>query len=133
VNALLLDTHAVVWRLEQSSEMPSRVHELITKHEMKGDLLVSTISLVEIAYLSERGRISPTCLQDVAAAISNERTALRLVDLSLEIALRLPSVPRSAIPDMPDRILAATALSLGIPLVTRDEKIRAFDAIMTIW
>jgi predicted nucleic acid-binding protein len=33
---------------------------------------------------------------------------------------------------MPDRIIAATALSLGLPLVTRDGKIRASNVI-TIW
>jgi len=39
---------------------------------------------------------------------------------------------REGVPDMPDRITAATALHLGLPLVTRDSKIRASD-IETIW
>jgi predicted nucleic acid-binding protein len=37
------------------------------------------------------------------------------------------------VPDMPDRIIAATALSLSLPLVTRDAKIQAVTTIQTIW
>ena len=39
---------------------------------------------------------------------------------------------RAQVPDMPDRIIAATALSLGLPLVTRDGRIRD-SGIRTIW
>jgi predicted nucleic acid-binding protein len=44
----------------------------------------------------------------------------------------LPNVPRDAAPDMPDRIIAATALHLGLPLVTRDRRLQA-AGIQTIW
>jgi len=36
------------------------------------------------------------------------------------------------VPDLPDRIIAATALSHNLPLVTADHKIRA-SRIPTIW
>ena len=41
-------------------------------------------------------------------------------------------VDRDSVPDMPDRIIAATALHLGLPLVAKDKKIRAAE-IETIW
>jgi predicted nucleic acid-binding protein len=34
---------------------------------------------------------------------------------------------------MGDRIIAATALYLGLPLVTKDHKIRELSIIQTIW
>jgi predicted nucleic acid-binding protein len=37
------------------------------------------------------------------------------------------------VPDMPDRIIAATALNLNLPLVTHDHKILATSVIQTIW
>ncbi len=41
-------------------------------------------------------------------------------------------VPRSEVPDMPDRIIAATALYLKVPLISRDARIRAAN-LDTIW
>jgi predicted nucleic acid-binding protein len=41
-------------------------------------------------------------------------------------------INRDSIPDMPDRIIAATALHLGVPLISRDAKIRASN-IATVW
>jgi predicted nucleic acid-binding protein len=46
--------------------------------------------------------------------------------------MQLRRVRREDVPDMPDRIIAATALALDLPLVTRDGKIRA-AGIRTIW
>ena len=41
-------------------------------------------------------------------------------------------VPRSDIPDLPDRIIAASAVHLGVPVISRDGKIRA-SQLRTIW
>jgi len=35
------------------------------------------------------------------------------------------NLPRDLVPEMPDRIIAATALHLGLPLVTRDRRLQA--------
>jgi predicted nucleic acid-binding protein len=57
---------------------------------------------------------------------------LTVYHLTEVVAESLELVPRKDVPDMPDRIIAATALHLGLPLVTRDGKIRAVN-ITTIW
>jgi predicted nucleic acid-binding protein len=46
--------------------------------------------------------------------------------------LALKTVSRQAVPDMPDRIMAATALHKGLPLITRDSNLRSCG-IETIW
>ncbi|WP_407894468.1 PIN domain-containing protein [Scytonema sp. NUACC26] len=52
--------------------------------------------------------------------------------LDFNIALTMSEISRSVVPDMPDRIIAATARYLGLPLVTCDTKIQSAD-IETIW
>ena len=52
------------------------------------------------------------------------------LDRAVADALKL--VKRSEVPDLPDRIIAATAVALGVPLVSRDAKIRA-SQVQTIW
>jgi len=40
---------------------------------------------------------------------------------------------REAVPDMPDRIVAATALSLGLPLLSRDPAMGTVEGLEVIW
>ena len=42
------------------------------------------------------------------------------------------AIPRSDVPDLPDRVIAATAALHGVPLLTRDERIR-HSTVLTIW
>ena len=65
-------------------------------------------------------------------ALRLESAVLRVADLTLDVALAVGRVLRDEVPDMPDRIIAATALSFGIPLISRDGEIRA-SAVPTIW
>lgn len=48
------------------------------------------------------------------------------------VADAVATIPRDDVPDMPDRIIAATAVALRLPLITRDSRIRRL-AIPTIW
>ena len=41
-------------------------------------------------------------------------------------------IPRDEVPDMPDRITAATAVYMGIPVISRDGRIRG-ARIETVW
>ena len=52
-------------------------------------------------------------------------SAFQPISLTVEIAFALREIPRSSVPDLPDRVIAATALSLGPPLVTCGRKMQA--------
>jgi PIN domain nuclease of toxin-antitoxin system len=52
--------------------------------------------------------------------------------LGRRVAGALESTPRIEAPDLPDRIVAATAVALQVPFVSRDRKIRT-SAVNTIW
>jgi predicted nucleic acid-binding protein len=54
------------------------------------------------------------------------------VPFDRHVAQALRKVERSQVPDLPDRIIAATALHLGLPLISRDGKIQLAD-VNTIW
>ena len=57
---------------------------------------------------------------------------LRIADLTLAVALAVGRVLRDEVPDMPDRIIAATALHFDVPIISRDGKIKA-SQVRTIW
>jgi predicted nucleic acid-binding protein len=95
-------------------------------------LYLPSISLVEIIYLTEKGRLPGSALERVSTALNSPDVGLKLAALDRSVAESVPRISRGLVPDMPDRIIAATALSLGLPLITRDSRIRA-AGIQTIW
>ena len=93
---------------------------------------IPTICVVEATYLIEKNRIESLAMARLDLAINQPGSAFRPVPFTAEIAFRLSDIPRNSVPDLPDRVVAATALAMALPLVTRDGKIRA-SGIETIW
>lgn len=98
-----------------------------------GTIFVSSITIVELIYLIEKGRIPPDVLDLLRVALDDSTTAFRLIELSREVVDEIENISRLTVPDMPDRIIAASALHLNLPLVTKDHKIQALQNLNTIW
>ena len=92
----------------------------------------SSITLAEIVYLSEWGRINSTTLDLLLREVESDDALLVEIPFDRNIALTLRQVDRSQIPDLPDRIIAATALYLNVPVISRDRRIQ-LSSIDTIW
>lgn len=93
---------------------------------------VPAICLVEITYLIEKGRLPAVTADRIADRLSQPDSGLLVAPLDQEVAEHVAKIPREQIPDMPDRIIAATASLLGLPLVTKDGRIRS-GSIETFW
>lgn len=76
--------------------------------------------MVEVVYLVERRRLPEAALELLNSVLSDTDSDLVIVPLDLGIAQAIKDISRDVIPDMPDRIIAGTALYLNLPLVTRD-------------
>jgi len=129
----VLDTHAAIWYLLDSTKLSNAVYSLIDGAAASGTpTYISAVSLVEVVYLVEHGRIGADAFEKFVGELDKENPAFNVVPLDTRIAKALQRIPRSLVPDMPDRIIAATALHLGLPLVTRDRRLQA-AGIQTIW
>lgn len=95
-------------------------------------IYLSSISVVEVTYLVEKGKLPESALQRLIIMLASPASAFEVGPLDLGVAQAVHRVFRDMIPDVPDRIIAATALSLNLPRVTRDPRIRAAN-IQTIW
>lgn len=129
----VLDTHAVIWYLENSQELSAaarrRIEEIIAR---AGCVYISAISLIEAVYLAERGKLTVTALERLQLALKQPSSSLLVSAIDMEITIALQKVPRNLVPEMPDRIIAATALHLGVPLITRDRRLQS-SGLKTIW
>src|SRR5271168_1229231 len=122
----VLDTHAAIWYLLDARNLSQRVYSLIDEAAASGaPTYISAISLVEVVYLVERGRIAADAFERFENEIVQDNPAFIIVSVDSRIAGLLRQIPRDVVPDMPDRIIAATALHLGIPLVTRDRRLQS--------
>ena len=131
--ALVIDTHTAVWYLSNDRKLSSAAQRALDDAAAAGDpAYLSAITLVEVVYLVEKGKLPTTALNRIIGALSDPDSAFVVAPLDMPIALALQHIPRSLVPDMPDRIIAATARHLHLPLVTRDSKI-VNAGIQTIW
>jgi len=88
-------------------------------------ILVSAITIIEIVYLEEKRKISAGATERIRQACTAEDPSIEIVGIDERVAYGIQDIVRAEVPDMPDRIIAATAVSLGVPLITRDHKIRS--------
>jgi PIN domain nuclease of toxin-antitoxin system len=133
MSGLVTDTHALIWYLEDSPNLSYAANQAFKRCE-HGEIVIyiPTICLVEIVYLQEKGRISAQMKTQLDTALIANNTGLILANLTGEVVTALATIPRDSVPDMPDRIIAATAKHLGLPLISRDSKITA-SGINVIW
>jgi PIN domain nuclease of toxin-antitoxin system len=129
----VLDTHTVLWHLENSKELSEFARRTIEDAIRDGrHVYVSAISVIEAVYLTERRKIPAPALQRLRDALTDPSVGLFIASVDSSVADAIEKIPRSIVSDMPDRIIAATALHLGVPLITRDRRLQS-TGIQTIW
>ena len=118
---VLLDTHALVWLMEDSSQLGRGAARRADTASRTGVLLVSAITFWEVALLTMRHRLT------LAESVAGWRR--RVLELGIEeipvsgdigiLATELEGLPA----DPADRIITATALLQGHTLLTADQRI----------
>jgi PIN domain nuclease of toxin-antitoxin system len=127
------DTHAALWLLTNDLRLSTVAKDTFLAIAGRGNQVgLSAITFAEMVYLVEKHRIGATQFSDLAQRAETVGAFLTVVPLDLAVSRSMTRVSAAEVPDMPDRIIAATAIMLGVPLISRDSKIRA-SAIQTIW
>jgi PIN domain nuclease of toxin-antitoxin system len=127
------DTHTVIWYLYDDPRLSERARTLIEEAAGTGGQIgVAAITLAEIVYLSEKGRIHREALARVLAALDDPRAVLRDLPLDRAVVAVMQSIDRSEVPDLPDRIIAATARLYQVSLISRDRQI-GLSTVETVW
>jgi PIN domain nuclease of toxin-antitoxin system len=131
--AVAVDTHAIIWYLTGDPRLSAKAAAALDGATAMGELIhVPSVCLVELTYLIEKGRVPLAARERLLDALDDPGTPCRLAPLDRGVADALQFVSRGQVPDLPDRIVSATALALGVPLISRDRKIRA-SQVETIW
>jgi len=123
----LLDTHAVIWHLEDSPRLPPRTKELIDGNAEH--LCLCSVSLWEIAIKVGRGKLDLqfTFEEFLDEVQDSDIELLHIKDDHLKRLIVLPSIHK----DPFDRLLVATALVENLTIITADENIRRYGVPWT--
>ncbi len=130
---IVLDTHTLLWWVNDPSTLSIPAKKAIDAAVESRAVHVSSISAWEIALLVERGRLRLAL--DVRDWICRCEALPFLTFVPLDNAIAVESVRLPGFPhaDPADRIIAATALSLGAVLVTKDDKLQNYPHVKTLW
>ena len=127
------DTHAILWYLNKDDRLSETARSFMDKiAETEDQIAVASITLVELFYLVEKKRITPEQRNFVVEILRQSLGLFSLYALDYDSAIAVGNIPREQVPDMPDRIIAAAAWELGVPIITRDRKIQAAE-LTVIW
>lgn len=126
---IVLDTHAWIWWVTGDRRLPARAKASLSS--------------------SKRIGVPAICVWEVGMLVTRERLQLRVtLETWVELALHVPGVELLALTpaisirasqlgappaDPADRLIAATALVCGAPLVTRDERLQGLEGLATVW
>lgn len=122
---LLLDTHVLLWSLEEGPRLGSVTKQLINESARQNRLAVSAITPWEIALLVSKDRLNLS--HDVTdwVDLALSKPGVTLLPLTPAIAIASTRFPFEMHSDPADRILVATARQLGATLVTADRALLA--------
>ncbi|MDF7801697.1 type II toxin-antitoxin system VapC family toxin [Pontiellaceae bacterium B1224] len=127
---LLLDTHTFIWLASDRSLLSDRVLKMI--QEESGRLFISSITVTEIGLLANADRINTYGSSKDFIFKNLKRLEINEVPVDVEIAFysaQLPPIHR----DPFDRIIIATALEHGMPILTKDRIIPRYPKVKAVW
>ncbi len=129
---ILADTHVVLWLALEPANISKRARSAIEETRQHGEGLgISDITLFEIAAAERKGRLK---LQTTLEMFLSEVEArFTILPITARVCVRAMALPASYPKDPADRIIAATALVEGVPLITADGEIRRSRALRIIW
>jgi PIN domain nuclease of toxin-antitoxin system len=130
---IVLDTHIWLWWISNPEKLSTYAERAIDRAVTEKGIIISSISTWEVALLVDKRRLKLTVdLRDWVRK-TEDLPFVRFMPVDNTISLRSVTLPGQFHPDPADRIITATAMTMGLPLVTKDDKIINYPHVQTIW
>jgi predicted nucleic acid-binding protein len=129
MEGFVTDTMAIILWLEMR-RMPARIKTIFKRIEANEALLyVPGMVLIELGYLSEKNRIDISLQETITYCRSNKNIIQHPADIKIiEKTFEIKDIP-----ELHDRIIAASGRLLNYPVITNDPNIIASKFVTTVW
>jgi len=128
-NSYVADTMALVLRLERR-RLPQEVKAVFEEAENdNAGIFIPAMVLAEIGYLSERRRIETSLTEVKSYCLDYKLIKVEpITELIIEKSFQIDDIP-----ELHDRIIAGTAYSMKLQLLTNDPIISESKYISVVW
>ncbi len=130
---IVLDTQAWLWWCHEPSRLSKAATAAIVKAEKTDGILVSAISVWEIAVKAELGKLRLPMEINEWFRVASLYPNLVVEPVSAADAIASTRLPGAFHKDPADRIIIAVTRRHGVQLVTSDSLIRAYSHVLTVW
>lgn len=129
----IVDTQCLVWYLARDRRLPRNARSALdTAKEYAAQILVPSVVLVEALFLLQRQRIDASILARLMSLPEAQDAPVYVVPLDMAVVRAMQDFGPAAVPELADRIIAATARALNLPLLTVDHAIAASGLVEVI-
>jgi PIN domain nuclease of toxin-antitoxin system len=130
---VVADSHAIAWYVQGSSRLSGDAADALAAAEASDGIVVSVATFVDLWYVAQT--TAAVTIDDLARlrVTLESSDAVALEPITLDVIDATTSIPRDVLADPWDRFIVATAMVLGVPLVTRDSAIHKADLVTTVW
>jgi PIN domain nuclease of toxin-antitoxin system len=116
------DTHALVWYMTDNPKLSKKAKTIFQKVDNAQDkIFIPCIVFFELLYLTEKKKLDIDF--DKFLEMISYSNNYKIEPLCLPIITKCSKIPRLIIKDPWDRLIAATSIHLGLPLITCDESL----------
>jgi len=130
---IVLDTHVWVWFVSNPEHLSRKAQKAVDAAIRNNEVYISCISTWEVALLVAKKRLKLT--MDITDWIgkSERLPFFKFVPVDNSVTVRSVNLPQLLHQDPADRIIIATAITIGAPVITKDEKLLGYPHVKTIW
>ncbi len=125
---MLIDTHVLIWLLSESEELSEKAR---IELESGNKIFVSVATLWEIAIKKSIGKLKLAySIEDIVEKCFKYKIdILPIKPEHLDYIDKLPNIHN----DPFDRLIISQAVTEGLQLISKDEKIAKYDVVKVIW
>ena len=129
----LLDTHAWVWWVAGDARLSRPARRAIDRSQARQTLALSLISIWEVSKKVEKGQLVLDRPLENWLDLATAAPGLQVVEMTRPILVESCRLPPPFHGDPADQIIVATARDRDAVVVTRDDRLRRYDHVRSIW